>query len=559
MKNLIILLLTYLAVCSPLRAQHVADNGDGTFTNPVIFADVPDPDIIRVGDNYYMVSTTMHFAPGCGIMKSRDLVNWKIVNYAYDVIDDGDRFALRNGQNDYSAGSWAANLRYDPYEKLYYMIMTCNTTGKTYFYVTDDIENGKWHASTTDKCYDPGLLFEDTGSGMKKYVLHPADNFEDHAMYLREMTVDKDWNVSVGDRTKIIDYANLENPAQGLRAEGYHAYKIGDWYYVFMIQGKGAQRQEIVWRSRKLFDGEWEGRLVFGGEMLDSDGKKVLETNGNAQGGVVQAKDGRWWCFLFKDYGSLGRMPVLFPMKWSEDGWPMVGYNDHEAPLVVDMPAKSSGVSSIVEDDDFNLWKPRKSKSRFGSWKPGLKLCWQWNHVPDHDGWSLTDRKGWLRLKTTSTARNIREARNTLTQRTVGPKCSASALLDFSGMNDGDVAGMASFQNRYGFVGVRKEGGKNYLVMHRATAKNDADGKEIARLPIDGNKVWLRIDHDFTDRTDKATFFYSLDGRQWQPIGDELQMHYDWPDFCGYRYALFNYSTQAPGGHADFDFFRFAR
>lgn len=298
---------------------------------------------------------------------------------------------------------------------------------------------------------------------------------------------------------------------------------------------------------------------LIGGEMLDSDGKKVLETNGNAQGGVVQAKDGRWWCFLFKDYGSLGRMPVLFPMKWSEDGWPMVGYNDHEAPLVVDMPAKSSGVSSIVEDDDFNLWKPRKSKSRFGSWKPGLKLCWQWNHVPDNDGWSLTDRKGWLRLKTTSTARNIREARNTLTQRTVGPKCSASALLDFSGMNDGDVAGMASFQNRYGFVGVRKEGGKNYLVMHRATAKNDADGKEIARLPIDGNKVWLRIDHDFTDRTDKATFFYSLDGRQWQPIGDELQMHYDWPDFCGYRYALFNYSTQAPGGHADFDFFRFAR
>lgn len=199
---------------------------------------------------------------------------------------------------------------------------------------------------------------------------------------------------------------------------------------------------------------------LIGGEMLDSDGKKVLETNGNAQGGVVQAKDGRWWCFLFKDYGSLGRMPVLFPMKWSEDGWPMVGYNDHEAPLVVDMPAKSSGVSSIVEDDDFNLWKPRKSKSRFGSWKPGLKLCWQWNHVPDNDGWSLTDRKGWLRLKTTSTARNIREARNTLTQRTVGPKCSASALLDFSGMNDGDVAGMASFQNRYGFVGVRKEGGQ---------------------------------------------------------------------------------------------------
>ena len=208
-------------------------------------------------------------------MKSKDMVSWEIVNYAYDVLDDGDRFALRNGKNDYANGSWAANLRYDPYEKMYYMIMTCNTTGKTYFYVTDDIEHGKWHRSTTDKCYDPGLLFEDTGTEMKKYVLHPADNFEDHAMYLREMTVDKDWNVSVGPRRKIIEYANLENPARGLRAEGYHAYKINGWYYVFMIQGCGAQRQEIVWRSRQLTDGDWEGRRVFAGEMVDDSGNEI--------------------------------------------------------------------------------------------------------------------------------------------------------------------------------------------------------------------------------------------------------------------------------------------
>ena len=99
--------------------------------NPMIFADVPDLDIIRVDDTYYMVSTTMHFSPGCGIMKSKDLVNWEIINYAYDEIDDGDQFRLLNGQSDYSQGSWAANLRYDPYEKMFYMIMTCNTTGKT--------------------------------------------------------------------------------------------------------------------------------------------------------------------------------------------------------------------------------------------------------------------------------------------------------------------------------------------------------------------------------------------------------------------------------------------
>ncbi len=540
-----------------MMAQYpVSDNGDGTFSNPVIFADVPDLDIIRVGDTYYMVSTTMHFAPGCGIMKSNDMVNWEIVNYAYDVLDPADRYALRNGENDYSSGSWAANLRYDPYEKMYYMIMTCNTTGKTYFYVTDDIEHGKWHASVTDKCYDPGLLFEDTGDGMKKYVLHPADNFEDHAMYLREMSVDGDWNVTVGPRTKIIDYANLENPAQGLRAEGYHAYKINGWYYVFMIQGCGPQRQEIVWRSRNLTDGPWEGRRVFAGEMLDGDGNVVYKTNGIAQGGVLQGVDGRWWCFLFKDYGSLGRMPVLFPMTWSDDGWPIVGYDGTTGPLIVEKPAQGYKARGIVESDEFDLWQPEKSSSIFGSWEPGLKLCWQWNHVPDNDGWSLTEREGWLRLRTNSLSHNIRDARNTLTQRTFGPTCSGWTFLDASGMKDGDVAGLASFQNRYGLVGVKKVDGKLYVIMHKAMEKGDADGREIECVPLQGDKVWLRVIHDFKDLNDKANFFYSLDGNEWVPIGDTLAMAYDWPDFCGQRFALFNYSTKETGGIADFDFFR---
>ena len=173
----------------------VAMTSSAKFENPMLFADVPDHDIILVGDTYYMVSTTMHFAPGCGIMKSKDLVNWEIVNYAYDSLDEGDNFRLLNGKSEYANGQWATNLRYDPYEKLYYMIMTCNTTGKTYFYVTDDIENGCWHVSKTDKCYDPGLLFDDNGKEVKKYVLHPADTFDDHAMYLREMHVDKDWRL----------------------------------------------------------------------------------------------------------------------------------------------------------------------------------------------------------------------------------------------------------------------------------------------------------------------------------------------------------------------------
>ena len=566
MKKVLILLLA--VVCQTMYAQKQT----ATMTNPVLFADVPDLDIIRVDDTYYMVSTTMHFAPGCGIMKSKDLVNWEIVNYAYDELDKGDNFRLLNGKSEYSQGSWAANLRYDPYEKMYYMIMTCNTTGKTYFYVTDDIENGKWHCSITDKCYDPGLLFEDTGTEMKKYVLHPADTFDDHAMYLREMKVDKDWNVSVGERHKVIDYANLENPARGLRAEGYHGYKIGDYYYIFMIQGMDGQRQEIVWRSKSLLNGQWEGRLVFGGEMVDEQGNIVMKTNGIGQGGIVETSDGKWWCFLFKDYGSLGRMPVWLPMTWSADGWPVVGNGTTDklpagknmtTPYRVDLPA-SKGIG-IVLSDEFKTWKPNKSKSRFGARYEQsilgddahgrLNPVWQWNHIPDAQGWSLTERKGWLRLITTSLAHSIRDARNTLTQRSYGPTCTGEVLMDASQLKDGDYAGLSAFQNRYGFVGVKRENGQLYIVMQRAMDKGDANGKEIARVPLAQNQVYLRTTMDFTDLTDKGTFFYSLDGKHWTAIGDTLQMHYDWPDFCGYRFALFHFATKEVGGKADFDWF----
>ena len=574
MKKILSILIL---VCATLSVQAQTP----TFENPMIFADVPDLDIIRVDDTYYMVSTTMHFAPGCGIMKSRDLVNWEIVNYAYDELDTGDNFRLLNGKSEYSQGSWAANLRYDPYEKMYYMIMTCNTTGKTYFYVTDDIEHGKWHCSVTDKaartefkCYDPGLLFEDTGTEMKKYVLHPADTFEDHAMYLREMKVDRQWNVTVGERRKVIDYANLENPARGLRAEGYHGYKIGDYYYIFMIQGCDGQRQEIVWRSKDLFNGQWEGRMVFGGEMVDESGNLVMKTNGIGQGGIVETPDGQWWCFLFKDYGSVGRMPVWLPMTWSADGWPVVGNGTTDklpqgqnmtTPYRVALPA-SKGMT-IVQNDEFKSWKPARSKSRFGAryeqsilgdqQHGRLKPVWQWNHIPDMNGWSLTERKGWLRLRTTAVVKHIREARNTLTQRAFGPVCTGEVLLDATGLKDGDYAGLSAFQNRYGFVGVKMENGQLYLVMHRAMEKGDAVGKEIERLkmPCSGSKVFLRVVMDFTNLTDKATFAYSYNGKQWTSIGDILQMHYDWPDFCGYRFALFHFATQQTGGVADFDWF----
>ena len=185
-----------------------------------------------------------------------------------------------------------------------------------------------------------------------------------------------------------------------------------------------------------------------------------------------------------------------------------------------------------------------------------LKSEWQWNHNPNNNLWSLTDRRGWLRLKSGLLARNIREARNTLTQRTFGPTSSATTCLDVSGLKDGDCAGITSYQNQYGFIGVVQENGVRSIVMRRATRKDDADGQVMGQAAMKGKKVWLRVDCDFRDKTDNARFYYSTDGKQWEPLGDALQMAFDWPDFVGQRFGLFYYSTEQTGGCADFDFFR---
>ena len=589
LKIVIIVLHLVVGGCIQAVAQ-ISDNGDGTFSNPVIYADAPDPSVIRVDDTFYMVSTTMHMSPGCTIMKSTDLVNWSVVNYAYDQLEKTDAFALKNGKNDYASGSWAANLRYDKYEKRFYLIVTCNTTSRSYIFSTSDIEKGPWHRSVVDKCYDPGFLFEDTGTKCKKYIVNPSDDLGKHEAYLREFTVDADYNVTLGKPRIIIDYANVENPAIGLRAEGYHGYKIGEYYYIFMIQGAGWQRQEIVWRSKTLEPGSFEVKRVFAGNIVDQNGVDVMPFTGIAQGGIVDTKEGNWYAFLFQDYGSVGRIPVLIPIRWEED-WPVLGNEGQNVNQILPKPVQGGIPRGVVIPDEFNNGKERNffsdqdikkgitagisykklqelaqtvsyermceivAQNEYGYNGSNLNIIWQWNHNPNNNLWSLTERKGYLRFKSGILSKHIQEARNTLTQRTFGPVCSGNVALEIQNMNDGDVAGLAAFQNQYGFVGVKMEDGKKYIVMQRARQKDDCLGEVMEKLPLSQERIYLRVDFNFRDKQDKANFFYSLDGEEWRKIGDTLQMHYDWPHFVGYRFGLFYYAMQHTGGCVDFDYF----
>lgn len=580
-----------------------SDNGDGTFTNPVIFSDVPDEDIIRVGDTYYMISTTMHLSPGAPVMKSYDLVNWEIVNYVYDYLEEDDVHSLKNGKSDYAYGSWAASLRYDQYQKKYYVTFSSQTTPKSYFFITDDIENGSWHRSETAKCYDSSFLFVDTGSECEKYMVIPVSKQgikEDGSTYSYNQTEicklivdEKTWDVSLGsERTLLIDNNNYENPPAGLAAEGVHAYKIGEYYYLFMIQGAANPvRQQICWRSKTLTHGSFEVKKVFTGGIVDENGNTVNSSWGVAQGGIVQTPGGDWYSIMFQDYHSVGRIPVLVPLVWESDGWPVFGNDEKSVSQVLPIPNQGNGKKSIVQSDEFDNNPVRKiydeskintqitagipaeeledhlgavEENEFGYNGSNLSLVWQWNHNPNNNLWSLTEREGYLRLKSGILSRNIRTARNTLTQRTFGPTSGANAAVEVGNMRDGDVAGLAAFQNQYGFVGIKMEDGVKYLVMHRAEKENDADGKEQERIALTQDRIYLKVNCDFREdpalsqtwrMKDEAYFYYSLDGENWNQIGDALHMSYDWPDFMGYRFGLFYYSTLTCGGYVDFDYF----
>lgn len=567
-----------------------------TFTNPLIWADCPDPSVIRVDSTFYMVSTSMHFSPGCCIMKSKDLVNWSVLTYAHRQLEELDGFALKNGKNDYAKGSWAANLRYDKYEKRFYLIVTCNTTQQSYIFTTTDIENGTWHKNVVNLSYDPGFLFEDTGTECRKYVIHPNFSLQQNNAFIEPLYSDGNGGVTLGPDSVIIDYTQMENPPQGLRAEGYHAYKIGEYYYIFMIQGQNMdnswQRQQIVWRSKTLQRGTFEGRKVFTGEIINADSTFFMKSVGVAQGGLVDTPDGKWYAMMFQDNGAVGRIPVLVPVVFGEDGWPIFGNNgmsvNHELPA----PMPLQEPQDIVVSDDFNqgekrhyisdtelgtgvtagmtceqiqeLWKnntpaeylEKIAENEYGYNGSNLKIEWQWNHNPNNNLWSLTERPGYLRLKAGILAHNILDARNTLTQRTFGPSCTGTISVDLSCMNDGDVVGLSIFQIRYGFVGVRKDDGHLTVVMQRAMDKEDADGTVIESVKFDGNtQIYLHAHCDYVDRHDKVTFYYSTDGSVWKEIGEEMPIYFDMPHFCGNRFAIFYYPTIQPGGHVDVDYF----
>lgn len=487
--------------------------------NPIIFADVPDMAIIRVNDAYYMSSTTMHLSPGVPIMKSKDLVNWHLVNYAYDTLADIDELNLVNGKQAYGRGSWASSLRY--HKGVYYVSTFAQTTGKTHIFSTKDIEKGSWrHSSFQPSYHDHTLFFDDDE---RVYLIWGGGK-----LMIAELEEDLS-GLKAGTERILIE--NASTPAGTnimLPAEGSQLFKVNGKYYLFnIVWPQNGMRTVLVYRADNI-GGPYEGRVA-------------LQDLGVAQGGLIDTPEGNWYAYLFRDYGAVGRIPYLVPVNW-KDGWPVLGI-DGKVPEEINLPASKGLIPGIVASDEFS----RKDGER------QLPLVWQWNHNPDNDNWSINVRDGYLRLTTGRVDTSFVSARNTLTQRTIGPTSTGSTFIDISEMKEGDFAGLALLQRRYGQVGVNFEKGIKSIVMISAESEKPA---ELERIPLSQNTVYLRATCNFKEKIDTAEFFYSLDGKKWKPIGSKLKMSYTLPHFMGYRFGLFNYATKTAGGYVDFDHFR---
>ncbi len=527
----------------PCFAQSwTADNGNGTFTNPLFYDEFSDPDILRVGDDYYLAGTTMHTVPGLVILHSKDLVNWENISYCFDRFDfEDDAFSLRNHKEIYGQGVWAPAIRYANGQ--FYVFTNINGKGLQ-CYTSKDIR-GPWkHHNMQGRIYDLSVLFDDDG---KIYAIHGYGEVK-----CTELKADMSGPIEETERTII--------PEGSAVGEGHHIYKIGGMYYLISTDYKPNGRT-LCSRSKSIW-GPYETITITADETfgyhaapitqvprdskyrIGEDGTqfgipevdKALTACSNIhQGGIVEDQSGQWWALLMMDFHSIGRTVTLEPVTW-KDGWPMLGLEGNlgRAPRTWFKPNININIkphAPYERNEDFN------SKT--------LGRIWQWNHNPDDTKWSL--KNGRLRLQSMP-AEQLMWARNTLTQRVIGPSSMATVELYTKGMKDGDVAGLGNINVPCSWIGIVKDG-KGLTLRCFEQATNDTTD-----IAFTGDRIYLRMVGDYDN--DRAHYEYSLDGKQYQQIGREMPLSYQLISFQGSRHALFafNYKGQK-GGYAEFDNF----
>lgn len=500
-----------------------------TCNNPVLWADVPDMSIARNGDDFFLISTTMHLMPGAPVMTSKDLVHWEIASYVFDRIQDNSKYDLLDGTV-YGRGQWASSIRY--HKGMYYVLFSPNDQPfRSFIYRTKDPKSQEWELVTrTQHFHDASLFFDDDG---RVFVFYGTGQ-------LRELKEDLS-DVKPGG----LDMKIFERDAEetGL-LEGSQFIKHNGNYYLLMISWpRNKPRRQVCYRADNI-TGPYEKKVIL------EDNFAGFPYCG--QGCITDDAQGNWYGLIFQDRNGVGRVPLLMPVRW-EDGWPLLGDENGDVPSTWEVPLKPYDTGKrIVESDDFSSGE--------------LKINWQWNHNPIDEAWSLIERPGFMRMKTGRVVENLYLAPNTLTQRMEGARCSGVVSLEVSHMQEGDVTGLAAFNGHSGVLSVEMEDGKKYIrystqivdLHNSSKAVLGVERQQVESIELKADRLYLRLDADFNLGKDLASFYYSYDNQTWTPVGSPYKMIFDYRKlFMGSKFALFNYATKQTGGYVDVDFFHY--
>lgn len=506
-----------------LFAQNwVPDLDNGRYKNPIIFADYSDPDVIKVGDDFYMVASSFNCMPGIPVLQSKDLVNWEIIGHVYERLPLEKYDKPAHGQ-----GSWAPSIRY--HNGLFYVYFCTPHDGL--FAATTKDPSGKWdleHIVSVEMWEDPCPFWDDDGNAYLVRSKLRAD-----IIYLHRMSED---GKKLLDNGTIIFHDTTKQPT----IEGPKFLKKSGYYYIFTPAGGVSTGWQTVLRSKHIY-GPYEDKIVLH--------KGNTDINGPHQGGIVELESGEWWFLHFQDKDPYGRIVHLQPVEW-KDNWPLMGKDINNDGIGEPVPewqkpdvGKSYPVAVPQTSDEFN--------------NPQLGLQWQWHANPKEEWYSLTELSGNLRLysaQNLSQDGNLWFVSNLLLQKFPAPTFKVTTKITFNPDLENEKSGLIIMGKEWAYVAMTKTNDDLKLSMCTGIYDREKDGTiEIESVDMQQSTCFLKVQ---VDEEAVCSFYYSLDGNNYESIGEKFTaVEGVW---IGAKVGLFNVNPNVTKskGYSDFDWFR---
>lgn len=472
-----------------IKKMWIADNGDGTFRNPILYTDYSDPDAIRVGEDYFMIASSFCNTPAVPLLHSRDLVNWKVINYVMENFPYPGYEQVRHG-----CGAWAPSIRFR--EGVYYVFIPLPDEGIVVCRTEDPW--GRWSEPEFIKkvtgWIDPCPFWDEDG---RAYMVNAfARSRIGFKSYLYISPIEPDCSDVLDDGQFVYD-GHATQPT----IEGPKLYKRNGYYYIFAPAGGVKTGWQTVLRSKNIY-GPYEERIVL------RQGNSPV--NGPHQGAWVDTPSGEDWFLHFQDVGNAGRIIHLQPMRW-EDDWPVIGVNDADGcgePVLRCRKPETGCVCPADAPEDSDFFE-----------EAVLGLQWQWNGNHSRDWYSLGEGMLTLYAQPAEETAQLCDVSNLLLQKWPSPEFQITACLHFGQMAEGDVAGMVSLGGCYTALAVQKKERKLILQQRTGNWSKEDEVRELLAVPA-AELMHFRMK---VKKAEDISFEISLDGEHFQSAGRTVQ------------------------------------